>query len=300
MLVRRIALKNIRSYNDGEETVFEFPEGITLVEGDIGSGKSTLLYALEFALFGFSDLKGSHLLSEGRNAGRVLLSFESGGTLYTIERHLKVRGEEVVQDECYIASEGDRTRLSPSDLKERVVTILGFNEPTHPKAESLVYRYAVFTPQEQMKEILVQNSEERLHVVRRILGAQSYQVAAENSEVVERSVKEIAHRLKKQSESLQKKKEELESAAQDAASLTSEISRLEEKATEASHEVEQLEAKWKQSLGERETLGKAEALVPRLEEQIAELREEKEEHESNIQELETRLLEELEPLAKEF
>ena len=92
MLIRKLTLKNIRSYNDGEETVLDLPEGVVLFEGDIGSGKSTLLHAIEFALFGFSDLKGSHLLSERKQSGRVSIAFESGGTEYTILRHLKARG----------------------------------------------------------------------------------------------------------------------------------------------------------------------------------------------------------------
>ena len=208
MLVRRLILKNIRSYNDGEETAVDLPDGVVLFEGDIGSGKSTLLYAIEFALFGFSDLKGSHLLSEGKQAGKVSITFESGGTEYTVLRHLKARGEEVVQEDCYIYANGERAKLSPSDLKERVVSVLGFNEPTHPKAESLVYRYAVFTPQEQMKEILVQNPEDRMHVIRRILGAQSYQVAAENSEIIERTIREIVHDLKRESEYLETREDE--------------------------------------------------------------------------------------------
>jgi len=171
MLVRRLALRNFRSYSGEEETTLDFPEGVVLIEGDIGSGKSSLLYALEFALFGFSDLKGSHLLNEGRNDGRVSVTFETDGTEYAIERSLKVKGKDVVQDECRISTSGEWERLSPSDLKERVVSILGFNEPTHPRAESLVYRYAVFTPQEQMKQILIQDSGDRLQVIRRVLGA---------------------------------------------------------------------------------------------------------------------------------
>ena len=206
MLLRSLSLKNIRSYNDGEETRLDLPEGIVLFEGDIGSGKSTLLYALEFALFGFSDMKGAHILSEGRKEGKVTLKFESAGAEYTIERKLRLRGDDVVQDECQIRRGAERERLSPSDLKERVVAILGFNEPTHPKAESLVYRYAVFTPQEQMKVILIENTDDRLHVIRRVLGAQSYQVAAENSEIVERKIKEAAYGLRKSSEDLEEKK----------------------------------------------------------------------------------------------
>ena len=46
MLVRKLALRNIRSYGGEGETTLELPEGVVLIEGDIGSGKSSILYAL--------------------------------------------------------------------------------------------------------------------------------------------------------------------------------------------------------------------------------------------------------------
>jgi len=300
MLVRRLTLKNIRSYNDGEETALDLPDGVVLFEGDIGSGKSTLLYAIEFALFGFSDLKGSHLLSEGKQAGRVSITFESGGTEYTILRHLKARGTEVVQEDCYIYADGERTKLSPSDLKERVVSILGFNEPTHPKAESLVYRYAVFTPQEQMKEILVQNPEDRMHVIRRILGAQSYQVAAENSETIERAIKEIARALNRESEDLDAREDEMEATAKEVADLEGELPKLKEGEAKASRLVKTMEAEWKQYLGQKEALSRAEATVPRLRQEISDAAEEIHEHEQTLRDLEARLAEEITPVIKAF
>jgi DNA repair exonuclease SbcCD ATPase subunit len=300
MLLRNIALRNIRSYNDGGETKLELPDGVVLFEGDIGSGKSTLLYALEFALFGFSDMKGPHLLSEKRKEGRVSVTFESGGTEYTVDRRLKLKGDDVVQEECYISTAGSRTRLSPSDLKERVVSILGFNEPTHPKAESLVYRFAVFTPQEQMKEILLKNPEERLHVIRRVLGAQSYQAAAENSDLVAKRIKELAYGLKKASEDLEEKKGQLEEKSKTVARLESEIPRLQEKAAGLTRLVKSLEAEWKESLGQWEALGKDEAKIPLLKKEVAEFQEEVSEQESNLRGHEARLSEELEPLVKIF
>jgi len=300
MLVRRLTLKNIRSYNDGEETALDLPDGVVLFEGDIGSGKSTLLYAIEFALFGFSDLKGSHLLSEGKQAGRVSITFESGGTEYTILRHLKARGTEVVQEDCNIYADGERTKLSPSDLKERVVSILGFNEPTHPKAESLVYRYAVFTPQEQMKEILVQNPEDRMHVIRRILGAQSYQVAAENSETIERAIKEIARALNRESEDLDAREDEMEATAKEVADLEGELPKLKEGEAKASRLVKTMEAEWKQYLGQKEALSRAEATVPRLRQEISDAAEEIHEHEQTLRDLEARLAEEITPVIKAF
>lgn len=300
MLLRTISLKNIRSYNDGEEVSLDLPEGVTLLEGDIGSGKSTLLYALEFALFGFSDMKGAHILSEGRKEGKVSLVFESGGRRYAVERKLRLKGDDVVQDECSISSEGVRERLSPSDLKERVVSILGFNEPTHPKAESLVYRYAVFTPQEQMKEILLQNSEERLHVIRRVLGAQSYQVAAENSVIIEKSIKEIAYGLKKAAEDLEQKKNASRSKSQAIALLESELPRLREAEASASKRSKSLDSEWKRSRDEREALGRSEARIPLLKQDLAALKADILDDEERLRGLEERLANELGPALARF
>ena len=299
MLIRRLVIRNIRSYG-GEETALDLPEGVILIEGDIGSGKSSLLYALEFALFGLSDLKGSYLLNEGRKDGRVSVTFETDGTEYTIERSLRVKGADVVQDECRISTSGEWERLSPSDLKERVVSILGFNEPTHPKAESLVYRYAVFTPQEQMKQILTQNSEERLQVIRRVLGAQSYQVAAENSATVEKKVREAAFGRRKAAEDLEEKKDEVEEVSEALARLESDIPRIERRETAAANLVRTLDAKWKESLRDREELGKAEARIPRLGEDIADLREEMVEDEDRLRGLESQLTNEIEPIVAKF
>jgi len=300
MLVRRLALRNFRSYSGEEETTLDFPEGVVLIEGDIGSGKSSLLYALEFALFGFSDLKGSYLLNEGRNEGRVSVTFETDGTEYTIERSLKVKGKDVVQDECRISTSGEWERLSPSDLKERVVSILGFNEPTHPRAESLVYRYAVFTPQEQMKQILIQDSEERLQVIRRVLGAQSYQVAAENSETVGKKVREAALGRRKVAEDLEEKKDELEELSAATARLQADIPGLEQRGEAAARLVRTLDAKWRESLRDREELGRAEARIPRLEEDVADLKEEMAVGEERLRGLESQLANEIGPIMKKF
>ena len=300
MLVRRLALRNIRSYSGGEETTLDLPEGVVLIEGDIGSGKSSLLYALEFALFGFSDLKGSYLLNEGRREGRVSVTFETEGTEYAIERSLKIKGKDVVQDECLISTSGEWERLSPSDLKERVVSILGFNEPTHPKAESLVYRYAVFTPQEQMKQILVQNPDERLQVIRRVLGAQSYQVAAENAGTVEKKVREAALTRRKLAEDLEEKKDEADEVSKEVARLEAEIPRIEQREEAAAKLVRTLDAKWKESLHDREDLKGAEARIPRLEEDAADLKEGMAADEEKIRGLESQLAEEIEPMVVRF
>ena len=300
MLVRSVTLRNVRSYSDGEDVRVDLPEGVVLFEGDIGSGKSTLLYALEFALFGFSDMKGEHLLSEGKQDGRVSVVIEAGGKEYTIERRLRARGDEISQDECFIAGAGAKERMSPSDLKERVVSILGFNEPTHPKAESLVYRYAVFTPQEQMKEILTRNTEERLHVIRRVLGAQSYQVASENSTLLERRLGKMAYGLRKASEDLAEKKQELKALSEAGDRLRSAIPRLETDAKAAEKRVVELEDRWKEELKKRDALSKVAGRIEPLRESVDELEKLIADDKEEMGRLETDLTTEVVPIIKRF
>ena len=300
MLLRSLSMNNIRSYNDGEETRLDIPEGVVLFEGDIGSGKSTILYALEFALFGFSDMKGAHLLSEGRREGKVSLTFESGENEYTVERGLRTRGGEIIQGECYLTSDGERERMSPSDLKERIVSILGFNEPTHPRAESLVYRYAVFTPQEQMKQILTQGADERLQVVRRVLGAQSYQVAAENSDVVTKRIREIGYGLRKASEDLQQKKDEVEERSKTMAELESIIPKLRQLEAASSKLVRALESDLEALRAEREALARSDAMIPLVKQEMANAKSESLDDDRRLRDLEALLSDEIEPKIRAF
>ena len=60
MQLKKLKIRNIRSYKEGE---IDFPEGSTLLMGDIGSGKTSILLAIEFALFGLQPgQKGNSIL----------------------------------------------------------------------------------------------------------------------------------------------------------------------------------------------------------------------------------------------
>jgi len=190
MLLRSLKLKNIRTYEDWEVT---FPKGVILFEGGIGSGKSTLLLAVEFALFGLGNERGTTLLSLGKSEGEVELAFEAKGREVRVHRSL-VRTRRgagvnqgalvaggVKQDECWI-DDGERTvSYSPREMKEAVLKILGYNEPIDPKAKSVIFRYAVYTPQEEMKEILAQAPEQRLQTIRKALKLEDYKTARDNA-----------------------------------------------------------------------------------------------------------------------
>lgn len=183
MRLVRLSLSNVRSYG-AEPTVVEFGDGITLFWGEIGSGKSTLLAALEFGLFGLGDIKNTHLLRHRAARGEVAVTFAAGGTEYTVHRAL-VRGArkgDVRQVEGWVEANGERIEYSTTELKARVLELLGFNERPDPKASSRIYRYAVYTPQEEMKQVLLLGREERLDILRRAFGLEQYRYARRNVE----------------------------------------------------------------------------------------------------------------------
>ena len=137
------------------------------VFGLSGSGKSTILMAMEFALFGLGNQRGDALLRKGSKKGSVFLSFNVEEKEYQIKRTL-VRGnnDSVRQDKAFLSADGRKVQLSPSEIKERILDILNFKEPPNPRAQSVIYRYAVYTPQEEMKFILIQKPDTRLETLR--------------------------------------------------------------------------------------------------------------------------------------
>lgn len=240
MLIEKIALKNIRSYRGEEPTELEIPEGIVLFEGDIGSGKSTILYAIEFALFGLGDMPGNYILSEGSNEGYVSLWFTVEGKKYEVHRGLKRKKSSVNQEDCYIVEDGKIERLSPSDLKARIIEVLRFNEPLNPRAGSLIFRYAIFTPQEQMKEIVLRNVDERLQILRRILGIEDYKVAIDNSDLLRRRLQDEARVQRQISSDLERKEEELSNLQEEMVRLTEKLPELEEEQKKLNEKVQEL------------------------------------------------------------
>ncbi len=148
MIFNTLRMENIRSY---EEEKIDFPSGTSLFEGDVGSGKSTILMAMEFALFGLGNQKGDALLRKGSKKGSVFLSFTVEGEEYQIKRTL-IRNKKgsVTQDKAFLSAAGRKMQLSPSEVKERILDILNFKEPPNPRAQSVIYRYAVYTPQEEI------------------------------------------------------------------------------------------------------------------------------------------------------
>jgi DNA repair protein SbcC/Rad50 len=180
MIIKKIELTHIRSYK--EKTTIELPVGRILFQGDIGSGKSTILSAIEFALFGLGDIDANHLLRIGEGKGSVFLEFESKGKTYHVFRSLLRKGNKISQEEGFLYENGVKNSYSVGELKSRILDIIGINEKTQTKTTSTIYRFAIYTPQEMMKNILTSNKETRVEILRRAFGIEEYSTAKKNAE----------------------------------------------------------------------------------------------------------------------
>lgn len=181
MLLQQLQLQNIRSYVD--ETI-TFSKGSTLLSGDIGSGKSTILFAIEFALFGTSrpDLPAELLLRNGAAQGSVELKLNLCGHDVVIKRHLKREKDAIKQLPGHIIINNVKKELMPVELKAEIISLLGYPEELASKNKNYIFRYTLYTPQEEMKLILQENSETRLDVLRKIFNIDRYRVIRDNLE----------------------------------------------------------------------------------------------------------------------
>jgi len=222
MILNSLIIDNIRSY-DHEEVIF--PRGISLFEGDIGSGKSTILMAIEFALFGLGSQKGESLLAKKAETGYAVLEFTAEDKKYEIRRTLKRKSSGVNQDpkESWIKIQDEKEILSPSELKQRVLQILKFNEPADPKAESKIFRYAIFTPQEAMKEVL-SDSKKRLETIRKAFGIEDYSIAQNNAKEVLAKIKTKSAVIAERFSDITQLESEIAESQKIITSLESEIS----------------------------------------------------------------------------
>lgn len=187
MKLNKITLNNIRSYKNDE---INFPLNSTLLAGDVGAGKTTILLAIEFALFGLQPgQRGSSLLSSSENEAQIILEMEIDSNIIVIERTLARTSKGVNQDYSAISINGVKEELSVTELKTRVLELLGYPEE-FVKRTNLLYRYTVYSPQEEMKEIILEDAESRLNILRYIFGIDKYRRIKENTSLVTLKMRE--------------------------------------------------------------------------------------------------------------
>ena len=188
MQFKKLILQNIRSYENLE---LEFPKGSSLLSGDIGSGKTSILLGLQFALFGLQPgQKGASILRHGEESAYSCLVLEIDREMVTLERTIKKsKSGSITQDSQTITIDNVSEELSTLEMKERVISLLNYPKE-FAKKSNLLYKFTVYTPQEEMKTIVQEKPEIRLNTLRHIFGIDKYKRIKENTQIIIKKMKE--------------------------------------------------------------------------------------------------------------
>lgn len=207
MILERIILKNIRSHTDTDIT---FPKGRILLSGDIGAGKTSILLGLEFALFGI--VRGWNdqdtLLRNGTDIGRARAYVKLRGDSIMIERTLKRTSKGISQEPVLYSVNGNAERIVPTEARMRIISLLGYPSEFLTKSP-ILYRYTVYTPQERMREILSEDNDVRMSLLRKLFGLERYQTIRENSKTITNILKSKISYIQGRVVGLEEKKQEL-------------------------------------------------------------------------------------------
>jgi len=221
MIFKKIRLKNIRSYIEEE---INFPEGAVLLAGDVGSGKTSILLAIEYALFGLQPgQRGSSLLSNSADYGEVSLEIDINGVQVIIDRGLKRSSKSIVQDFAAVTVNGARFESSVTEVKLKILELLNY-PIDFVRKNNLVYKYTIYTPQEEMKQIILENTDVRLDVLRHVFGIDKYKRIQENIQRLSLMIREESRILQSESALIDSKKDELDSNLKFIKILESKIS----------------------------------------------------------------------------
>ncbi|HSU73130.1 MAG TPA: SMC family ATPase [Candidatus Binatia bacterium] len=218
MLLKALTLRNIRSY---VEQQIELPAGSLVLSGDIGCGKSTILLAIEFALFGLlrGDVEGAALLRNGAREGSVELTFSLENQEYTVKRTLKRQKDKVAQDAGLLIQNGLQKEGTAQELRAWILDILGYPKEFLTKSKALLFRYTVFTPQEEMKRILFEEKDARLETLRKVFNVDKYKRVKENTQIFVRQLKEERKNLEGFTQDLEAKRNLLTLKREEALSV---------------------------------------------------------------------------------
>lgn len=206
MFLKSIELYNIRSYLDAK---IDFSPGSTLLAGSIGSGKSSVLQSVEFALFGLKKNPGSMLLRNDKREGHIELELEIDNKHIRIKRTLKKIGDKIQQGAGFLSINGELQNLSATEIKARIIELLGYPQNLDTKKDDMIFTYTVYTPQEEIKKILYERKDQRLETLRRVFGIDKYKRILNNLLIYKKDLRDKKNVLIGVKQTLGDPKEEL-------------------------------------------------------------------------------------------
>ena len=210
------------------------------------------------------DIDANHLLRIGENKGSVLLEFESGGRSYNVFRSLLRRGNKIFQEEGFIYEDGVKNSYSVGELKSKILNVIGINERTQTRTTSTIYRFAIYTPQEMMKNVLTSNNERRVEILRRAFGIEEYSIAKKNAEKFSSWIRTVTRIKKSMINDLSSYSAELENIKNITESLKDEIDYTKDSIVGRNDEIQSILKKMLDARQKKERIVQAESSILHL------------------------------------
>ncbi len=178
------------------------------------------------ALFGVAEVDAAYLVRHGTAHAEVAVTLGDAEHVYAVRRRfrrVRRRGRESFEPErLTYAEDGRLAAYSATEIRQRVIDLLGFPDNPNPHAHSDLWRWAIYVPQERMREILAADPEERLQTVRKALGVERYRTAAENAQALVADLKVAVRRRREEAARLAHWDTEFADASREADRLRAE------------------------------------------------------------------------------
>lgn len=240
MIIRKVALRNIKSYG---EDVIEFREGITSIHGLNGAGKSTVLESIGYALFDSLPYNQSEFVRKGEKSGEVAVTILGMDDIeYTITRKCGASISYSIRGQNGIQMEGKE------DVGAKLCDILGYRVPDISQLRSL-FENAVGVLQGTFVSEFLESASKRKSIFDPLLRIDEYNTAHKNLLQLKNYVKSSIDEMEKEIRYLEGKSENLESLsiekerlAGHKAALKNESVEMNEQMVQAAKEKERLDA----------------------------------------------------------
>jgi len=215
------------------------------------------------------------LLRNGATEGFVSLAFEEDGKNYIVYRKLRRKGTAVRQIEGTISENGElHSYDSITEMKSTILEILKLNEKPQPRTSSVIYRYGIFTPQEEIKGIMEASSENRLETLRRAFRLGRYAIVQDNAQALCNHLEKVEMKiLEKQTEGLEGKKSQQDSLAEQIEMNNNKVVRLQKEVEEINTGLTILRKKEKEQGVALDEIKGFKAQIPLIEEQCEETKQ---------------------------
>jgi exonuclease SbcC len=201
MIIKKVALKNIKSYG---EDVIEFDEGITSIHGLNGAGKSTVLESIGYALFDSLPYNQSDFVRKGEKTGEVAVTILGrDGIEYAITRKCGSSQSYSIRDENGILIE------TKEDVGPKLCDILGYKVPDIGQLRSL-FENAVGVLQGTFVSEFLESPGRRKAIFDPLLRIDEYNLAHKNLLSLKNFVKDGIDAMDKEIRFLEGKTERLE------------------------------------------------------------------------------------------